>query len=41
MRGIEVLAFRLRGTEPRRSRVVAAEGDLRKFLQRGHFGLEG
>jgi hypothetical protein len=28
MRGIEVLALRLRGTEPRRSRVVAAEGDL-------------
>jgi hypothetical protein len=41
MRGIAVLALRLRGTEPRRSRVVAAEGDRRKFLQRGHFGLEG
>jgi hypothetical protein len=28
MRGIEVLALRLRGIEPRRSRVVAAEGNI-------------
>jgi hypothetical protein len=28
MRGIEVLALRLRGIEPRRSRAVAAEGNI-------------